>query len=468
MDSMVDRKLYAALPYLVILVLGLAIVMLLKYIIPYRYSLTQEIQFEESAKPPLDNPLMGYAPPAQNVSACQDTNLVYIGLTWAMWEPEEGMYDIEGLEKEFHITQWKAQKKHAVLRFICDLPDDEEHMDLPVWLYEKTGDGARYSNAYGKGYAPDYSNSYLRERHKKAIAALAEYCNRDSFVAYVELGSLGHWGEWHTDRKALIPQMPDAEICRQYVMDYTDHFSNARMLMRRNYAMAVNGGLGIYNDMMGAEEDTEAWLSWMKEGGSYPTQGAPLTFIPVERFWEKGPGGGELTSRYEMEELLGKRLMTTLDTIERSHASFIGPNCPTKELLKSDASNTILESLGYRYYISELRTSYSFREHQLDVSMNWKSVGAAPLYWDWPVTVYLYDRSQNLQYQETLDLNLSELVPGEEKEIHASIPFTETLRRGYQIGIGIASPDGRETIRLAMEAETFADGIQIIYEYKPD
>jgi len=462
MENIMGKKIYGILPYLVMAVLGLAIAGLLLYIVPYRYGLTRSVSFEPSDRTP-ENPLVGFAPPAENVDECEKNNLVYIGLTWDKWEPEEGVYDIAGLEETCHILKWKEEGKHAVLRFVCDIPGDEEHMDIPEWLYEKTKDGKFYSIEYGKGYAPNYANPYFMERHEKAIQALAEYCNQDYFVSYVELGSLGHWGEWHVKRDADIPHMPDADICWQYVLDYTDNFLKARMLMRRNYVMAVEGGLGIYNDMVGEREDTDAWLSWMKDGGSYPTEGAPLEFVPIENFWEKGPAGGELTSRYEMEELLGKRFMDTLDMVEKAHMTFIGPKCPTHELRDSDAAATILESMGYSYYISQLDTNFAFGKNELEVKMVWRNIGVAPIYWDWPVTMYVYDGDGRLEYWEGLDLDLSRLMPGEETEVTASIPFTDTFRESYQLGIGVTSPDGRQHLKLSMDGEFREDGIQIIY-----
>lgn len=463
-----DRKFKGLLPYIVIILLAAAVAGMLMYIVPYRSILTKDVSFEMSDKPPLDNPLIGYAPPAQNIRECQRNNLVFIRLTWNMWEPEEGVYDIDAFEKEFNIAEWKSQNKHAVLRFICDLPGDEEHMDIPLWLYEKTKDGRFYSSSYGKGYSPDYSNEFFMERHRKAISALAEYCNSDSFVAYVELGSLGHWGEWHIDNKAMIPLMPDAELCAQYVKDYADHFTNAKMLMRRNYAPGVENGFGIYNDMMGVQESTELWLDWINNGGSYSTQGEPLEFTPTECFWEMGPAGGELTSRYSMEDLLGKQFSTTLSTIEQSHATFIGPCCPTKELADSDASKTILSSLGYRYYISRLKTGYSFRKKQLSVDLTWKSVGAAPIYWDWNAKLYIYDVDGTLLSSVPLDLQLSKLMPGEETEVGATIPFSKEILDGYKIGISVTSPDGKEHIRLAMDSTEEIGGVQIIFENQAD
>ncbi|MBS5431544.1 MAG: DUF4832 domain-containing protein [Lachnospiraceae bacterium] len=452
------------IPYIAMLILAAAIAGMLLYIIPYRYRLNQTTTYQESDRE-LYNPLTGYAPQAEIPEECEDSRLVYIGLTWEMWEPSPGEYDIEALEDYFHISRWKRQGKHAVLRFLCDVPGDEEHMDIPEWLYEQTGDGTFYDTEYGKGYSPNYENEYLLERHQMAMEALAEYCNKDDFVAYVELGSLGHWGEWHTNTEEGVPPLPDAEICWDYVLDYSDNFHNARMLMRRNFIMAAEGGMGLYNDMTGHESDTEEWLGWIENGGSFETSGTPLEYQTMGSFWQNAPCGGEFTSRYPMEELLEERLDATMDMVRKTHMTFIGPKCPEGSLKDSEAAQALEQELGYRYYISELSTRYSFGQGQLEVEMTWQNGGLAPLYWDWPVTMYVYDKSGELKYWETVELELSKLYPGREIETVTHIPFTEEFRDGFQIGIGITDPDEEEHLELAMDG-TIEDGIQMIYTYK--
>jgi len=458
-----DKRFLTYLPYVVMVVLGLIIAGLLFYIVPYRYGLTRSVTFEETDDR-LHNPLTGFAPPAENARECEKNRLVYIGLTWAEWEPEEGVYDVAGLEERYNIARWKAEKKNAVIRFVCDIPGDEPHMDIPEWLYEKTGDGVFYSGDYGEGYAPEYANEVFREYHEKAIRALAEYCNQDYFVAYVELGSLGHWGEWHSNEESGAPMLPDADVCREYVRDYTRSFQKAKLLMRRNYEVAVDSGLGIYNDMVGAKDSTELWLSWIREGGSYETAGEPLLFTPVENFWEKGPVGGEFTSRYPLEDMLGGQLIETLEMIEQSHQTFIGPKCPTKDLRESDAAETVLETMGYRFYISELSTKFSFGKNRLDMSLTWKNTGIAPIYWDCPAAVCVYDKDGNAVFWQNLNLKLSRLMPGEETVTEVSVPFDNTFHDGYQVGIRLTTPDGRDTISLAMESYTRPDGVQVIFD----
>lgn len=457
------RKKRSKIPYVIMIVEIILIAGLLLYILPYRYSLNATEHYTESDEL-LQNPLTGFAPNAEHEEECKDTELVYIGLTWAEWEPREGVFDIEGLEEKYHIQQWKAENKHAVLRFMCDVPGDEKHLDIPMWLYQKTRDGAYYESEYGSGYSPDYSNEVFLDAHGKAIQALAEYCNKDSFVAYVELGSLGHWGEWHTNKEAGVPGMPDANICWNYVLDYSDQFHNVNLLMRRNYVMVAEAGLGLYNDMTGDKKDTEEWLGWIKEGGYYDTEGDALEYIPLGKFWETGPVGGELTSKYAMEDMLDKNLQTTLGLVERSHMTFIGPNCPTGKLAESSGAEALLKRMGYRYYISQLDTRFAFGENRLEVRLTWKNTGLAPMYWDWPVTMYVFDMNGEIKYWETVDIKLSELVPDKAVETINHIPFTDLIRQGFRIGIGITDPELKEHIKLAMDVE-MKDNIQILYTY---
>lgn len=453
-------------PYIVIIILGLIIIALLLYIIPFRYGLNDEVSFEPSDIA-LDNPLTGYAPWGENEDECEDSQLIYIQLRWSEWEPEEGEYDIEALEEKYDIPRWKQEHKNAVLRFVCDIPDDEEHMDIPAWLYSRTQDGAFYDGKYGKGYCPDYSNRFFRERHKLAIEALAEYCNRDSFVAYVELGSLGHWGEWHTNTESGALPLPDAEICNEYVLHYSDSFKNARLLMRRNYSIAVDGGLGFYNDMAGDEKSTENWLGWMRDGGSYETDGEPLVFTPTERFWDTAPVGGELAGNEEKEDMLGKWFDITLESVESAHMSFIGPRCPTGDLKDTEAAKKLRERLGYRYYISGLKTEYSFSEDGIMLTLTWCNTGLAPLYWDWSAMVYVYDRDGKLTFWETVDIDLRELTPDRKITTVTKIPFTDVFRQGYEVGIGISSPELDRRIKLAMDVPE-RDSVQIIYRFEND
>lgn len=460
--SIMDKKRSYRADYILLCVLIVTIAVLLAYMLE-RYHLNDELEFEPN-RDIVANPMMGYAPYAQELDKCAEAELVFIKLKWSDWEPEMGRYDTGFLERTYHISRWKAEGKHGVLRFICDEPGQEGHADIPQWLLEETGDGTHYSGSYGSGYSPNYENAYFIDRHTKAVTALANYFNQDDFLAYVELGSLGFWGEWHARDEMGNSLMPSAQTCWDYVLPYTDMFRNARFLMRRSYVQAVDAGLGLYNDVLGDREQTQRWLGWTESGGSQDTAVDQLEILPYPAFWETAPVGGELTSQPDKQTLLGQGLSDLLDQVEACHLTFIGPYTPDP---KEDALayEAILRRVGYRYYVSRLSTTFSFVDNALALTLDWENAGSAPLYWDWPVILKVFDSQENLVYWETLELELSQLAPGKVITTTTNIPYLDSIRDGMSVGITINSYDGSDTVQLAMDTQS-RDDSQIIYSFQ--
>ena len=79
--------------------------------------------------------------------------------------------------------------------------------------------------------------------------------------------------------------------------------------------------------------------------------------------------------------------------------------------------------------------------------------------------MYVYDNSGELTYWETVEIDLRELKPGTELETVSHIPFSDVFRQGFQIGIGITSPNMTQRIIPAMEGE-IRDGVRIIYTFE--
>ena len=160
----------------------------------------RNIQKYEPSEEVFGNPLMGYAPCAWNAEVREDVSLLYMDVTWAELEPEEGKYNWEEIEKENQLDRWREEGKHIVLRFVCDVPGAEKHMDIPEWLYKKTDQaGTWYDVEFGKGFSPDYNKEQFIAYHRKAVEAMGEHWGQDGLISYIELGSLGHWGEWHVN-----------------------------------------------------------------------------------------------------------------------------------------------------------------------------------------------------------------------------------------------------------------------------
>lgn len=384
----------------------------------------------------LVNPLMGFAPMARSDEG-ENTSLVYIGLTWREIEPEPGVYDWESFEERYRIAHWNQQNKRYVLRLVCDEPDDESHLDIPDWLYEATGDGDWYDISYGRGYAPNYANETFQACHARLVQALADYFRQDGRVAFIELGTIGHWGEWHIKSKSEITPLPSVNVLYRYVRHWLDAFPETPLLMRRPFSIAEEEGMGLFNDMAGHAHDTEVWLGWIESGGMYSqTQEAALSAMPD--FWKTAPSGGEFTSSIPMEQMLGAELPQTLELLRKSHTTFLGPKIADPEL--EEGYDAVSRQLGYRLWIREWRISRHFLDCRLE--MQWRNNGSAPFYANWPLSVEISSGDGSEQIRITVDAGLNTILPGTEKRVKIDLPkqAEKMIKNNGRISVSLIDP----------------------------
>lgn len=396
------------------------------------------------------NPLMGYAPDARKENVSEDITLLYVDVTWKELEPKCGVYDWETIEKENQFVRWKSEGKHLVLRFICDDPGDESHMDIPDWLYQEMGkDGDWYDNDYGKGFAPDYSNAAMLRYHTEAVKAMGERWGADSLISYIELGSLGHWGEWHVNYGAGIRRLPLEEVREQYVKVWSEAFPDAMILMRRPFRTAKNYGFGLYNDMAGHPHDTNVWLEWIENGGAYDQTGEKDAVVPMSGFWKTAPVGGELTSSISMRQMLEENINETIELVRLSHTTFLGPKIADNSYL--DGYQKLLKNMGYRIWITQAQLKQTLGKTTL--ILTWENDGSAPFYKNWPVVVTVTDNSGTIIEEKTLDWNISELMPGEKAVTQVELDTSGLIKKtqsNMSICVEIRDPMTKKAaIRLA-------------------
>lgn len=409
-------------------------------------------QYKES-QAAFGNPLMGYVPSAWYNEVSEDISLLYMDITWAELEPEEGVYNWASIDEENQISRWRKEGKHLVLRFVCDIPSDEEHMDIPEWLYEKSGKAGKwYDGEYGKGFAPDYNSPTIISCHKKAVRAIGEHFRQDGLISYVELGSLGHWGEWHVNYSEGIQRIPREAVRDKYILPWTEAFPDAMILMRRPFAAAEKYGFGLYNDMTGQPEATQSWFDWINNGGEYDQTGEKNVIVPMKDFWKTAPSGGEFTSSLSMEEMLDTNLSGTVEMIREAHTTFLGPKIPDENYV--DGYKEVLKNMGYRLWISMAELKNTAKGSRL--KLTWENSGVAPMYKEWPVYVYIEDESGKLVEKNRISIKISSLLPGEKATTLTALEterLNSLLEKGYRLSVGIEDPMTElPCVRFAMEA----------------
>lgn len=398
----------------------------------------------------LDNPYMGLAGDARDDDMPQPVRLVHANAYWKDLEPSPGEYDFASFERGSHFDEWRRQGVKIVLRFIMDYPRDAKHMDIPQWLYDELdGDGTWYDLDIGQGFSPNYGNERLIAAHREMIQALGERYDDDPLIAFVELGSVGHWGEWHTwDRDPLIP-FPKRAVADRYVEPYLEFFGDKPLLMRRPHQIAADNGMGLYNDAFGKTDATiDEFLDWFHNGYESWLTGEMEPAMPD--FWATAPSGGEFPDpRYYVSD---ERIEETLRQARLTHITWVGPNAPVQEPYGGEYQQNIdelLKTIGYRFAASRVtHEEWAESGDRLHLAWTVANRGVAPFYFPWHTKLSLWNDDDEMVAQFDVDWDVRDWLPGETTE-QAVLPLPPELA------------PGRYTLRLAViDPETDKPGIQ--------
>lgn len=405
----------------------------------------------------LNNPLMGWAPDAQYTGYTQPHKLVYANIYFNELEPKKGVYDFDYIEKKYNFDYWKSKDVKIIIRLVMDLPNSENKMYIPNWLYEEIGrDGTWYNISYGSGFSPNYENKTLIKYHEEAIKALANRYNKSYDIAFVALGSIGHWGEWHTYQANdfFIP-FPSQEVANIYASHYVKYFTNKKLLMRRPFKVAKDNNMGLFNDMLGNKHSTKEFLSWVNNG--YTDWLTKVNQPSMIDFWKNSPSAGEFASGNSgMNFLKDFSIDNTIKQIQDTHITYIGPNCPADRKSKFQYNfDKVLKTLGYRYVIDTVKFNNNLNPNDnLKLDINIKNEGVAPFYYKWPVNISLIDKNNNITYSLNIDEDITTWLPGN-INFTTSIKLPSNISSGnYNIALSILDPsNNKPSVKFANDNE---------------
>ncbi|MDU5109944.1 MAG: DUF4832 domain-containing protein [Clostridium sp.] len=429
----------------------------------------------------LHNPYMGFASWAETGDTGYEQNLVYVNMSWNEIEPEKGIYNWEAIEKKYNFDYWRSRDVKFVMRIYLEEPranrdgeEDYEDLDIPAWLYDEIdGDGTWYykEEIGGGGFSPNYSNPIIIENHKKLIESFGERYNNDQSIAYLKLGSLGHWGEWHTWPSGS-GEFPKEDISNQYVQHYIDNLSNKMLGMRKPYDIAEENKLGLFNDMFGDKGGTEEWVDWINNGRYDEINDKNMK--PVPDFWKYAFSGGEFSHGNARTALEDDRVTSTINLARISHTTFMGPCSPLdigedkvnengdKVKIPAEQGSPIMENvdmfhktIGYRYILESITTNKEVKAgEKLDINMVWNNKGIAPFYFEWPLEIALADENGAIAYRYNTEADIKEWLPGL-NEVNTQIDIPNNLEAGsYTILASINNPETQNPeINLAIEGK---------------
>ena len=113
-------------------------------------------------------------------------------------EPQEGVYAGDALDAQYGFRDLRARGIHLVVRFVCDVPGQESHMDIPDWLYAQTGDGSWQQHRLRQGLLPGLQQCHVPGRPPPGACRPGR-----ALWQLTALSPMWSWGAWATGASGI-------------------------------------------------------------------------------------------------------------------------------------------------------------------------------------------------------------------------------------------------------------------------
>ena len=168
---------------------------------------------------------------------------LYIRLAWAYLEPKEGQFDWAVIDRI--IDKWTAHGLGIAFRLSCkETSTDriEQQFATPRWVMEAGAQGGYYRMGKATGpegsWEPVFDDPIFLAKLDRFLAAFAARYDRQPWVRYVDVGSIGDWGEGHSwagSRKEC-----GFAARKQHVDLHLKHFKHAPLVIPDDFVYALS------------------------------------------------------------------------------------------------------------------------------------------------------------------------------------------------------------------------------------
>jgi hypothetical protein len=168
---------------------------------------------------------------------------LYIRLAWAYLEPKEGQFDWGVIDPI--IEKWTVHGLGIAFRISCkETSTDriEQQFATPRWVMEAGAKGGHYRMGKATGpegpWEPEFDDPIFLAKLDRFLAAFAARYDAKPWVRYVDVGSIGDWGEGHSwagSRKHL-----SFGVRKQHVDLHLKHFKRSHLVISDDYVHALS------------------------------------------------------------------------------------------------------------------------------------------------------------------------------------------------------------------------------------
>jgi hypothetical protein len=409
---------------------------------------------------------------------------VYVRLAWSYLEPEEGRFNWDIIDRI--IDKWTGHGLGIAFRISCretGTKPVEQQFATPRWVMEAGAKGGFYYKGEETGpegpWEPVFDDPVFLEKLEGFLETFGARYDGKPWLRYVDIGSIGDWGEGHTSsgshkRYGFDQRKPHVDLYRKYFRDtqlvITDDFvycvpegeQRDRMhqyildndITYRDDSILVDYYIRAYADTCAVRSPEYFADTWLKGPNVFELEHYPG--VRSKGNWLGKPGstlalhgGGRSGADYFRGAL------------ELLHATYIGYHGYADQWLVENRELTVelLNRCGYWYFLHGLRLSDTWKPGELHaVAITWENRGVAPAYHD-------FDLIFRLEGPKTIDLSVPagnrRWVPDAKGKTYVAryrLTVPEPLGPGsYVLKLKLFSKHAERDVLLALQRELLDD-----------
>jgi len=298
-----------------------------------------------------------------------------------------------------------------------------------------------FGNTPGASLSPDYNDPKLLNALDNFIKALGKRYDGDPRIAFITVGLIGFWGEWHTwpmdgstQETSLLKARPDPteEIWMpsdanqlRILKDFDAAFNTTRLLVR--YPMVKPGSQDAAPGLRIPYLSTTLNIGYHDDSFAYETMyGKDWYFMGKMEWsgalnkWMTEPVGGELRPEIQLGIWLDSPRSDTEDfstTVDGTHASWLIAHAIfISSTMKAgsavyDRALAGARRLGYEFYVSSIKLSDISVSDPFQVDLHLQNMGVAPFYYNWQVQLGVLNKSNKLVSTWDTPWRLDQILP---------------------------------------------------------
>lgn len=391
---------------------------------------------------------------------------IYLRLAWSFLEPEEGKFNWQVIDTV--INKWTAKGYKISFRITCK-ETTETAFATPEWVKNAGARGSFRSESRLKCWAPDYGDPVFLQKLENFHKAFAARYAHQPWLEYIDIGSIGEWGEGHTAYSGWY-DVP-VEVVKKHIDIHRKYYPNNVLILSDDYLGQRDKDDGAdrilleyaMKNKLGFRDDSSGVNWYVVLGFGYANIRSPEIFDLV---WENIPVVLESDHYSSVQKYKlwdgGKRFERGM---EETHASIIAFHHWPREWLAEN--RTVAEKLankcGYWYFPKYAVLPDTLRKNSDKnyLKMTWENHGVAPAYHKYDARLQLLNKQTGKTFLfELSESNNREWMPGRIVGEHYELDLPQTLPPGkYDIKIGLFDncPGENKPVQLALKPSRRSD-----------